>query len=194
MGRTPPTRDPDDAIEHSGATEPYTYTYPGLDFDFAQPGAFSALFRTDIFEQQFAMPVDGPIHLGASDHGPPLPSFPHAAVHGLGQGLAQDDPSLTAPPAGTTSTERAERGPFDLPEIGQVFGLETVGSTIAGWQPPASAAHTASHEHPYPQDSSHGHLGAPLWEQDGGIIADGFMGMDDTLAMWPSMSEAPIFW
>lgn len=190
MGRTPPTRDPDDAIEHSGATEPYTYTYPGLDFDFAQPGAFSALFRTDIFEQQFAMPVDGPIHLGASDHEP----LPPAAQHGLGHGRAQGGLPSTASPVGTTSTERAERGPFDMPGTGQVFGLQAVGSTIAGWQPPDGAPHTASYEHPYPPDPSHGHLSAPLWEQDGGIIADGFMGMDDTLAMWPSMSEAPIFW
>ncbi|KAM5544387.1 hypothetical protein V8D89_002047 [Ganoderma adspersum] len=204
MGRTPPhgaSAEGPNAPVHPGATEPYTY--PGLDFDFTLPSAFATPFRSDTFEQGFAMPVDGPIHLGASDQEPLLPALPHA--YGLSQGLAQDGPPLTSQPrgvapTGTTSNERAARGPFGM-GTGQVFGLEAVSRTTASgsilWQSPGRIAQAAPQEYPpsYPPDPNHGHLatgGASLWDQDGGI-ADGFMRMDDALAMWPSMSESPMF-
>ena len=115
------------------------------DLDFTLPVNFSSLFRSDVFEQGFAIPVDDPVSPNATGEGLP-------------------------PPAG--AIEGIERGPFRIVDTSLTLDVEDIGS-IWGHLPP----------HPMTADTS---LGA----QDSGM-SDLFMPIDDTLAMWPSMS--PIF-
>ena len=115
------------------------------DLDFTLPVNFSSLFRSDVFEQEFAIPVDNPVSCNATEEGLP-------------------------PPAG--AIEGIEEGPFRIVDTRLTLGLEAIGS-ISGHVPP----HDTTAE-------------TPLGAQDSGM-SDLFMLMDDTLAMWPSMS--PIF-
>lgn len=159
--------------------------YPDLDFTLR--GAFTTPFGSDVFKHGFTTPVDDLIQRCATEQGPPPPAASHHV---------NPPPSQMRGATFMGSAEGFEQGPLTGVGTGEPFGPGAVGTTVRSeptlWNPPAAAQPAGSQDQPQdPNQESHlATVDAPLEEQDGGM-SDLFALMDDTLALWPSVS--PIF-
>ncbi|KAM5544389.1 hypothetical protein V8D89_002049 [Ganoderma adspersum] len=182
-----------------------------LDLDVTLPGmsSFTTPFRPDGFEQ-FAKPtpMDGLTQRDATEQGQGLGPPPLAQAVWHSANLARNGllPAQGHPPtpsshargdalAGATSGEIA-LGPFGTGTgQSQMFGLEAVGTSSNESMPaqPPVASQATLPWRDYLPPLSQGYVRAgvedPPGQRETGIPE--FMVMDDTLAMWPSMS--PIF-